>query len=59
MLQADLDTRVTSSQALLDRAGKLGQKISNASAFFMPFLLSLEEQTLKRVHKRSRGFEIF
>src|SRR6476620_6314704 len=33
MLQTDLDTRVTSSQALLDRASQLGQKISNASSF--------------------------
>lgn len=59
MLQADLDTRVTSSQALLDRAGKLGQKISNASAFFMPFLLSLEEQTLKGYIKEVEGLKYF
>lgn len=59
MLQADLDTRVTSSQALLDRAGKLGQKISNASAFFMPFLLSLEENTLKGYIKEIEGLKYF
>lgn len=59
MLHTDLDTRVTSSQALLDRAGQLGQKISNATAFFMPFLLSLEEQTLKGYIKEVEGLTYF
>ncbi|MGE7765693.1 oligoendopeptidase F [Peribacillus sp. NPDC096540] len=59
MLQTDLDTRVTTSQALLDRASQLGQKISNASAFFMPFLLSLEENTLKGYIKEVEGLKYF
>lgn len=46
-LQMDTDTRVFSSQALLDKATRLGQKMSSATSFFMPFLLSLEETTLK------------
>ncbi len=46
-LQMDLDTRVSSSQALLDKATRLGQNMSSATSFFMPFLLSLEETTLK------------
>ncbi|MFJ7747818.1 oligoendopeptidase F [Peribacillus sp. NPDC097295] len=59
MLQADLDTRVTSSQALLDRAGQLGRKISSASAFFMPFLLSLDEETLKGYIAQVEGLKYF
>ncbi|TYR80660.1 oligoendopeptidase F [Priestia megaterium] len=47
-LQMDTDTRVSSSQALLDKAGQLGQKISEATSFFMPFLLTLDEETLKQ-----------
>ena len=59
MLQADLDTRVTSSQALLDRAGQLGRKINSASAFFMPFLLSLDEETLKGYIAQVEGLKYF
>lgn len=47
MLQVDIDTRESTSQALLDRASMLGQKLSAATSFFMPYLLSLEESTLK------------
>ncbi|WP_078410575.1 oligoendopeptidase F [Priestia abyssalis] len=46
-LQMDLDTRVSASQALLEKATRLGQNMSSANAFFMPFLLSLEETVLK------------
>lgn len=46
-LQMDLDTRVSASQALLDKATRLGQNMSSATSFFMPFLLNLEEPTLK------------
>ncbi|HWO95252.1 MAG TPA: oligoendopeptidase F [Bacillus sp. (in: firmicutes)] len=46
-LQMDLDTRVSSSQSLLDKATRLGQNMSSANAFFMPFLLNLEEAVLK------------
>jgi oligoendopeptidase F len=47
MLQSDVDTRDTAAQSLVDRAKQLSVKLNAASAFFMPFLLSLEESTLK------------
>lgn len=59
MLQVDLDTRVPAAQGLLDRASQLGQKISAATSFFMPFLLSLEEGTLKAYIKEVEGLSYF
>ena len=59
MLQADLDTRNSDSQALLDRASQLGRKISQATSFFMPFLLSLEEKTLKGYIAEVKGLVYF
>ncbi|RLQ95557.1 oligoendopeptidase F [Falsibacillus albus] len=59
MLQVDLDTRVSSSHALLDRASQLGQKISGATAFFMPFLLSLPEHKLEEYIQEVEGLEYF
>jgi oligoendopeptidase F len=47
MLKVDEDTRDTSSQALLDRVKGLSVKVSASRSFFMPFLLSLDEETLK------------
>ncbi|MBY0120467.1 oligoendopeptidase F [Bacillus sp. S/N-304-OC-R1] len=47
MLKVDEDTRETNAQALLDRAKQLSVKVSASSAFFLPFLLSLDEDTLK------------
>jgi oligoendopeptidase F len=47
MLHVDVDTRDPSSQALLDKASQLGVKVSAATSFFMPFLLSVKEDTLK------------
>jgi len=47
MLQSDVDTRDIAAQSLVDRAKQLAVKLSAASSFFMPFLLSLEESTLK------------
>ncbi|MGJ7909929.1 oligoendopeptidase F [Neobacillus sp. LXY-1] len=47
MLQGDIDTRDTRAQSLLDRARQLAVKMNGATAFFMPFLLSLEERTLR------------
>ncbi|WP_251550799.1 oligoendopeptidase F [Neobacillus muris] len=52
MLQADVDTRDTAAQSLVDRAKQLAVKISAASSFFMPFLLGLEESTLKEYIER-------
>lgn len=47
MLHVDLDTRDSSSQALLDRATQLSVKVNTATSFFTPFLLSLKKETLK------------
>ncbi|APH04850.1 oligoendopeptidase F [Bacillus weihaiensis] len=47
MLKGDEDTRETKSQALLDRAKQVSVKVSSATSFFMPYLLSLTEETLK------------
>ncbi|PLT35691.1 oligoendopeptidase F [Bacillus sp. V5-8f] len=59
MLQVDCNTREAEHQALLDRASQLGQKISAANSFFMPFLLSLEEETLKRYIAEVEGLKYF
>ncbi|MCM3760812.1 oligoendopeptidase F [Alkalihalobacillus oceani] len=48
MLQVDIDTRVTASQSLLDRAKKLAVSLAAAKSFFMPFLLKLKPETLKQ-----------
>ncbi|WP_226666444.1 oligoendopeptidase F [Metabacillus litoralis] len=47
MLKVDEDTRETNSQSLLDRAKHLSVKVSSATSFFMPYLLSLDEAKLK------------
>ncbi|MBO9129244.1 oligoendopeptidase F [Bacillus sp. 165] len=47
-LQLDIDTRVATSQAFVDQTRQLGQKISSATSFFMPFLLSLSEKILQK-----------
>ncbi|MFD1737460.1 oligoendopeptidase F [Bacillus salitolerans] len=59
MLLSDLDTRVTSSQALRDKASHLGQKVSSARSFFMPYLLSLEEELLRKYISETVGLEYF
>ncbi len=59
MLKVDEDTRDTNSQALLDRAKALSVKISAASSFFMPYLLSLEEATLKAYIAEEEGLKYF
>ncbi|MCM3584305.1 oligoendopeptidase F [Mesobacillus maritimus] len=47
MLKVDENTKETSSQAYLDRAKQLSVQVSAATSFFMPYLLSLDEKTLK------------
>jgi oligoendopeptidase F len=47
MLKVDEDTRETQSQSLLDRARQLSIKVNSSTSFFLPFLLSLDEETLK------------
>ncbi|MCL7748348.1 oligoendopeptidase F [Halalkalibacter alkaliphilus] len=59
MLQVDLDTRDSNSQSYLDRAKTLGVKLSSATSFFMPFLLSLEESTLKGYISEIDGLTYF
>lgn len=59
MLKVDEDTRDTNSQALLDRAKALSVKISAATSFFMPYLLSLEEATLKAYIEEEEGLKYF
>lgn len=59
MLKTDLDTRDTSSQALLDRARTVSVKVSAATSFFMPFLLSLDEEVLKSYIAAEEGLKYF
>lgn len=59
MLKVDEDTRETFSQSLLDRARSLSVKVSAATSFFMPFLLSLDEETLKKYISEEQGLQYF
>ncbi|MFT8321660.1 MAG: oligoendopeptidase F [Bacillus sp. (in: firmicutes)] len=59
MLLLDLDTRNTHAQKLLDKARQLGQKWSSATSFFMPFLLSLDEEVLKQYIIEEKGLRYF
>jgi len=59
MLKVDEDTRVTKSQSYLDRAKQLSVKVSTKNSFFMPFLLSLEEETLKHYIAEEEGLQYF
>ncbi|MCH1625720.1 oligoendopeptidase F [Fredinandcohnia quinoae] len=59
MLKVDEDTRVTESQSYLDRARQLSVKVSAANSFFMPFLLSLDEETLKGYIATEEGLQYF
>jgi oligoendopeptidase F len=59
MLKVDEDTRDTNSQSLLDRAKGLSVKVSAATSFFMPYLLSLNEETLKGYITAEEGLKYF
>ncbi len=59
MLHVDLDTRDSTAQALLDRSKQLSVKLSSANSFFMPFLLSLKEETLKNYIAEISGLKYF
>lgn len=59
MLQVDSDTRNTSSQSLQDQVKQLGVKLNAATSFFLPFLLSLEESTLKKYIDEEEGLNYF
>ncbi|WP_342488250.1 oligoendopeptidase F [Cytobacillus sp. FSL W7-1323] len=59
MLQSDVDTRDSRAQSLLDQSKQLSVKVSSATSFFMPFLLSLDEATLKAYIKEEEGLQYF
>ncbi|EIT86482.1 oligoendopeptidase F [Fictibacillus macauensis ZFHKF-1] len=59
MLSGDLDTRDHHAQSLLDRAKHASVKVSAASSFFMPFLLSLEEEQLKKYIEEESRLDYF
>lgn len=59
MLMVDQDTRNTASQSLLDRTKGLSVKVSASNSFFMPYLLSLDEETLKGYITAEEGLKYF
>lgn len=59
MLKVDEDTRDTKAQVLLERAKQLSVKVSSSTSFFMPYLLSLEEETLKGYLSEEHGLAYF
>lgn len=59
MFKADQDTRDTAAQALQDRVKQLGVKVGSATSFFMPYLLELDEGTLKGYIAAEDGLKYF
>ena len=59
MLKVDENTRETLPQSYLDKAKQLSVKISAATSFFMPFLLSLDEETLTGYIKEEEKLKYF
>ncbi|MCS0824615.1 oligoendopeptidase F [Cytobacillus firmus] len=59
MLQADVDTRDSTAQTLVDRATQLSVKINAATSFFMPFLLNLEESVINEYINQEPRLEYF
>ncbi|MGD6856547.1 oligoendopeptidase F [Bacillus infantis] len=59
MFKADQDTRDTAAQALQDRVKQLGVKVGSATSFFMPYLLGLDEGTLKGYIAAEDGLKYF
>ena len=58
-LSNDLDTRDSNTQALLNRAESLSYKVSQATSFFSPFLLNLDESVLKSYIESTEGLDYF
>ncbi|WP_017727678.1 oligoendopeptidase F [Halalkalibacterium ligniniphilum] len=58
-LSADLDTRSPSAQSLVEQASQLSVTVNTATSFFRPFLLSLEETTLKEYLTEVDGLQYF
>lgn len=59
MLKVDEDTRDTKARVFLDRAKQLSVKVSSSTSFFMPYLLSLDEETLTRYISEEKELEYF
>jgi oligoendopeptidase F len=59
MLKVDENTRDTHAQSQLDRAKQLSVKVSAATSFFMPYLLSLDEETLSGYIKEEKKLDYF
>ncbi|MFL6557127.1 MAG: M3 family metallopeptidase, partial [Bacillus sp. (in: firmicutes)] len=59
MLKVDENTRDTHAQSHLDRAKQLSVKVSASTSFFMPYLLSLDEETLSRYIKEEKKLDYF
>ncbi|MFP5111973.1 oligoendopeptidase F [Bacillaceae bacterium C204] len=59
MLRVDENTRDTQAQSHLDRAKQLSVKVSASTSFFMPYLLSLDEDTLSGYIKAEKMLDYF
>jgi oligoendopeptidase F len=59
MLKVDENTRDTHAQSHLDRAKQLSVKVSASTSFFMPYLLSLDEETLSGYIKEEKKLDYF
>ncbi|MBU8878498.1 oligoendopeptidase F [Bacillus sp. FJAT-29790] len=59
MLKVDEDTRETTAQSFLDLAKQLSVKVSASTSFFMPYLLSLDEETLTEYITAEEGLKYF
>lgn len=59
MFSTDIDTRDSNAQSLKDRATQVSVKVGSATSFFMPFLLTLDEATLKAYINEVKELEYF
>ncbi|MFB5197667.1 oligoendopeptidase F [Neobacillus sp. KR4-4] len=59
MLSVDQNTRDTQAQSNLDRAKQLSVKVSASTSFFMPYLLTLDEETLSGYIKSEKKLDYF
>lgn len=59
MLLVDKDTRVTDSQALMERVDYLGTTFGKAISFFTPFILSMSESWLHECISTEKGLTYF
>ncbi|QQK80096.1 oligoendopeptidase F [Salicibibacter cibi] len=59
MFLSDIDARESHAQQLKAKASQTAVKVSEATAFFMPFLLSLDEETLKQYLREEEQLAYF